>query len=310
MAKLLMAVRDTLTDARDRMVGGAPAYPYLRDEVPTFRIGPLTINAVYPALVVLPETIVITSRFSGNLVNISRSLSIHTFVKAHSIEMARDLMQSIAREAREACQTGLAMKDFRGTERTFRLDMGEYAIVGSTGIKDSLLWQGQQDLSFTSREQLPTGRSQTGTSRQVTPKELMDALEGVFDGNSAQNETIAAFSEIQMWQKVPIGRFPALVVSEVGEVTDERWTGRDQMTRQFEAHIYTQWAVESEAVLDLVDLAEGIRDFVYEHNRLEGRAIDMNMGTITFGNEPQDESWLFKAVVPFSYRCWEPVVYS
>lgn len=313
-AELLKATKAALVLAQNTTVAGQRVYPQVAD-VRTFQLGPLSPQSIFPAVVIVPEQRAITERFSGGLINVVRTVSLYVYVKAIKVEQAREPLLGILREAREVLQTNFQLKDHRGDARTFRLFVGDAEITEVSSVKQSALWQARQEMSFLSREQLPS-RTMVNPV-QTDQKTLMDTIESIVEANKVQffistnpaGYGRSMFATYQFWQEVPIAQFPALVVVTTGETTEEIGPGRDFINRAFQANILTRWGREDKGVLDLCDLSEKLSDFLYINSAMRGKAVDTTVGTITYGTLETENVWMFQAIVPFTCRCWETVKY-
>jgi len=283
-------------------------------KVTTFKVGPLSPLAVFPALVIMPDSGVITSRKSGNIVDVARQFTVYTFVKAGTIALARSILQPLIEETKEVFQTNFQMKDNNGVPRAIHLHVGDSALEAVETPKDSLLWQGSQEFTFLSRDRIPADNGVYTSVIETTGKALIAEIEAIFEAGR-MSELLGVngeplFHEFQFWQTRPVTRFPSAMIVENGDTTTERFTGRDQVSRRFNVSVLTRYSSEDKALLGMLDLADTVSGFIHGHRRMRGKASDTVVGTVSYNTAEGGNAYLFEALIPFTCKCWEQVKYT
>lgn len=307
-AKLLLAAKEQLKSTKTNHVAGGLLYPKL-NKVKTFKIGPITPQAVFPAIVLVPETKTTVRWLNGGKRRVARAITAYVYVRQAKSNLAREWLPELVNDIRESFQTNPFLLDRVGTERTYGVEFGPVNIEELAEPKPSMIWTATLPIILYSTEQMPS-RLVSPVYAETTQKELLAEIEAKF--RAKEHTEFRKLNSMYFWHipPIPVKHIPALVIVEPGEVTEPIFTGADSLTRVFESYLYFPWNRDESTLLDMLDTSEEIEQFLYENNRFSDLAIDTEMGQTDFGTADSGGTMVYQATLPFACRCREENVYN
>lgn len=297
--KLLGVVRDVLKEVASDNEFMATAR--------TFHVGLLRATAAFPAISVVPESFEVIRRYSGMKYDVVRALTVYVYATHPSKDISQSRVMGISREIREVLQSNFWLKDSKGEEAAFGLDVGNLMFSEVTEMRGSFMNEAILPIEVLSKGAF-SARTPPVTISEGTNRSLANAVEKRFRDN--RNSVFGSVDSWVFWKEQLVKGFPAIGVFHTGESTDKTHAGADTISRSFIVRVVTQGVTaetDKVALRRVCDISEDVLGFIHQYNTWDGIVWDTECSMITYSSDLEGGIPRYVAEIPFTCRCKEEV---
>lgn len=298
-----------LENTRDHLKEAAPDNEFM-GIARTFHVGLLRVTAAFPAISVVPESLEVVRRYSGMKYDVVRTLTVYIYVVHPSKDISQSRVMGISREVREVLQSNFWLRDNKGEETAFGLDVGNLVFSEVTEMRESFMNEAVLPIEVLSKGVFST-RTPPISISEGTNRSLMNAVEKRFRDN--RNSVFGNVESWVFWKEQLVKGFPAIGVFHTGESTDKTHAGADTISRSFIVRVVTQGMTaetDKVALRQMCNISEDVLGFIHQYNTWDGTVWDTECSTITYSSDLEGGIPRYVAEIPFTCRCREEVSYA
>ena len=251
-------------------------------DVNTYKRGILPPIPLFPALVLLPYTEVIGRYVAPNKYYVTKSIFVELYEKSLSSSSSLRETTKLADVVRDILYADRQFKDSGGTPICYDSVITLESYGEEVPYKNQMLQKTSFLVEFTMKEDLP---SALGTDTDdIVSTDVNDLTDTIYSAIYAERSS--SLSNVKTYKKdviEPVMTFPAVcVLANAGEA-DHTWAGFDTVAKTFEIIVLDKM-LDKEALLNRVlGITEDIKDILQQHYKLDGKALNSSIGTITYG---------------------------
>lgn len=263
-------------------------------KIKQFKKGVLSPMPIFPAVVIVPRSERLEKFYSGGMYHAGREIEIYVYVKGIGKQKEDRLqcMQTIG-EIRSLLYENHTL----GKSEIYNIEFGEEDYFGDVPFGRLILQEGKFSMTFWSKENLPTDRTESIALSISDVKDLLDSITEKF--KKAKNDGSLDVKQMVDVSFPPIPKFPAVGVTELPSSTEHFEAGRDTHFRNFTVFVWSK-CFDKEIVLDVnLDLIEQVKELIWRNYKWAGKTRNTIIRTINYEMVTEANILLYQSQVSF-----------
>lgn len=269
------------------------------NSVKTIKVGVLAPITTFPAVVFLPQSERVVKWFSGNRATVERVYSVEVYSRNMDFDKGREQATMIMDNVVDVFQRDftLASEDTGQVKQTYRIDLAPTSLA--VDVEDRVpLTIVSVPVTFSSKEEINTVPDVAGSLvDNPTTESLVDTMLAQLGADRAVR--LNGVRQILIAPSQLPTKFPAILISALGEETDKYEGGRNRIAHSFAFSVMYPMIPKEQALFTVMHLVEQLKWTLHTHSTWGNRCITSDITGIDYMRSGSEGAYLYEARVDY-----------